>query len=602
MSKYEITIKKYDELLNSADIVEVISRYINVIKAGKNFKAICPFHNDTNPSMMISPSKQLYKCFVCGAGGNAINFVEKYEKLSYRQAAKKVAELVGFDSSAFADTQYISHVNQEFTPIYNCLNDISAFYQYTLLMVEGQEARIYLENRNITGDDLKQFKIGLAPEDGSKTIEFLQKKGHSLKTIEETGIISDLVTNQSDRNYGRIVFTLLDKDGKPIGFSGRRYKNNDKSPKYVNSPETRVFHKSEVLYNYSNAKIHARNVKFIYVLEGFMDVIALVKAGYQSTVAIMGTAFTVEHIKLLKELNVELRISLDGDFAGQSAMLKMIPMLDRANIAYRFVANFNDDRDPDDIYKAEGKQGLDKYLSQLIDKTEFTMNYYQKNSNLNSLEERKKFINDIMPFIVDLKSKLEIDDYINKLAEITKFSTSILMEMYNQRLKQLKQKESTSAVINNIDIQHTYKKQISALKYAERTVLVQMLNDQKAIDFYKNEIRLFVDEVYRYVANYLTLKKSEDSKNVYHNIINAINEDFKDDKEKLETFSEEVTQLIAVEDVTYNQGLLEDAKRHIVKLRKKESRLRKLEAQISNATTNTELAQIYEKNRGDKKS
>lgn len=592
MSSNNEILNNYDELLRTTDIVDVISRYIDVVKAGKNHKSVCPFHNDTNPSMMINGSKQIFKCFVCGTGGNAINFVEKYEKISYRQAAAKVADLVGFDSSIFKTNTNVSSQSTKDMQIYACLNDITQFYQFNLLTKEGQEARNYLTNRNIDENDIKMFKIGLAPEDGHKTIEFLKKKNYSIKVIEETGIISDLLNNPIDRNYGRIIFPLSDEDGRTVGFSGRRYKQNDTSPKYVNSPETKVFHKSNVLYNYDNAKIHARNTKYLYVLEGFMDVIALVKAGFNATVAIMGTAFTPEHLKLIKLLNVELRICLDGDYAGQLAMMKMVPLLDNARINYSFVANYDDNRDPDDVFRAEGKEGLEKYLLNLVGKTDFSLNYLIKSLNLKNLDDRKKLVNQIMPLISKLESKLEVDDYINKVASITNFSTNILYEMYKNTVQSEKNSANSQLLSQNVDIYGTFHGQISALKKAERTILLQMLNDKKAIDFYKTEIKTFIDEVYRYFAYYLVANRDKDNTNSYSSMINLINADFSDDEEKINKYTAEVTDLFDASDGNgiYNEGLLKDSKRRIDKQREKDLRKRKVDEAKSKATTNIELA------------
>lgn len=433
----------YTELLKQTKIVDIISRYITVTKHGSSHRALCPFHNDKNPSLMISDDKQIFKCFVCNEGGNAINFVQKYEHITYFEAAKKIAELVGFDHPDLKVAKYERYISPNLVPLYNCLNDLTSFYATALHTTEGNEAKKYLLNRNITQEMITKFDVGFAPFDGTQTVKFLQSKGFSLKNIEDIGVLNSLLTNPYDKNQGRIMFPIHDYDGQVVGFSSRKYRDNDDSAKYINSPETPVFHKTAILYNYHRAKEAARNAGYIYVLEGFMDVFALDASGITSVVALMGTAFTNEHIHLLRKLKVEIRLCLDGDDAGQMAMLKMIDTLTQADLAFRIVNNANDPRDPDDIYRSEGKKGLIDYLNNLVNSQEFSINYHRKNSKLRSVEERRDFVHKTMPHLLKLKSKLEVDDYINKIAEISSFSYDVLQDMYRSQKAKAEREDKT---------------------------------------------------------------------------------------------------------------------------------------------------------------
>ncbi len=582
----------YNELLKKTKIVDIISRYIDVTKHGNSHRALCPFHNDKNPSLMISDDKQIYKCFVCGEGGNAITFVQKYEHISYFEAARRVAELVGFDNPEFKEQRYVKPINQNLVPLYKCLTDLSSYYATVLQTKEGIDAKNYLVKRDITNEMIRKFALGYAPGDGSLTVKFLQSKGYSLKNIEDIGVLASLTNNPYDRNQGRIMFPIHDHDGQVVGFSSRRYKENDDSAKYINSPETPVFHKTSILYNYYNAKEAARAAGYVYVLEGFMDVFALDASGIKSVVALMGTAFTDEHINLLRKLKVEIRLCLDGDDAGQLAMLKMIDVLNNANLPYRIVNNADDDRDPDDIYRADGAKGLVDYLNNLIDGHEFAINYHQKHSKLRSVEERRDFIFKTMPQVLKLKNKLEVDDYLNKIADVSGFSYDILLDMYRSEKKKLEKKQN----LVNVNEKYPHRPILNRLQQAERLLVHQMINFPEAMDFYRKNGVKFTDEFNRYIASYLAYNKVEDRENIYAAIISDISERF-DDEQRQSLYKNQIIDLANDKVVSdgYNPDLVADA--YQVVIEEGESGLLKLkmEQELAQATNDLERAKIVAK-------
>ena len=356
----------YETVLKHADIVEVIKSFIPVTKKGKNYFAVCPFHDDTNPSLSISPEKQIFRCFVCGTSGNAISFVKKYKGLNQFEAMKLVAEISGFDDPRLHQTSKVV-VKKDDTAeaMLKCLKDLTLFYQYALTTEEGKEGLDYFNSRNLDDRLQSKFLLGYAYRDGKATCEYLQKKGHSIKTIEDIGI--GKMTNGfiTDKNAGRAIFPICNINGEVVGYSARRLGNGSEA-KYVNSPETYLFHKSKILYNYHNAKDKARNKKHIYVLEGFMDVFALEKVGIDNAVALMGTALTSDHIAMLRNLNCEIRMCLDGDLAGQSAMMEACRLFAKAGMSCRIVYNNNSSKDPDEILNSEGKDALIAYLNNLL--------------------------------------------------------------------------------------------------------------------------------------------------------------------------------------------------------------------------------------------
>lgn len=488
----------FEDVLKSANIVDVLSSYINVTKKGRNYVALCPFHDDRNPSLMISSEKQIYKCFVCGAGGNAITFVRDFEKISIGEAVQKVASIIGFTDERLKSYREERPIDSRLIPLYKCLTDLTEYYQYCLTTEEGQIATEYLNKRKISSAIQKTYKIGYALQNGEATVMFLQQRGHSIKTIERVGILGGSIEHPTDRNRGRLIFPITNIDGQVIGFSARRLNDKSAEAKYVNSPETEIFHKSEVLYNIDKAKDSARHDGYIYVLEGFMDIFALVEAGIKSTVALMGTFLTSEHLKILRNLNVEIRICLDGDEPGQAAMLKISETLSQNQYKYRIVNNDGDTRDPDDIYQASGVNGLKTYLNNLLSGVDFAFNYYSNHSQLDKGTEREKLAQKMLPIIAKAPSELLAEDYLKKLSHLTGFPLRSLSKEY-RRYKN-KNANDPQVAVNDF---HPERPLMQRLQLAEHEILLQMLQSPEAVNFYQKEIGYFYHDIYRNIANFL---------------------------------------------------------------------------------------------------
>ena len=488
-----------DDILKQADIVNVISSYINVIRKGRSFVSLCPFHDDKNPSMMISKEKQIFKCFVCGAGGNAISFVEKYERIPFAQAIRKTAEIIGFSDIRLTKPYEQVHVDETLVPLHECIEDLTTYYQYGLATEEGADAREYLEKRHIDQDQQERFRLGYAIKDGKGTISFLEQKGYSLKTIESIGIALAKANGTSDSNAGRLIFPIQDIDGKVIGYSARKLFDETEGPKYVNSPETKLFHKSSILYNFHNAKLSAKHDGYIYVLEGFMDVFALDKIGIKSAIAIMGTALTKEQALILRRLNVEIRLCLDGDSAGQMAMMRIMSVFDAVGLKYRLVSEPGNEKDPDDILQNEGEERLRKYLNMLVDPFEFALNYYQNTNPLGSLEDRQKVINHFLPTLIQIPKGIDLDNRIFKLAKVTRFEPQAIAKFVEEGRN--KSRVTTVQVANLPEMEFKpFRKDLRRLQNAERQLLYNMFQDKSAVSFYEENVQFFYIEVYRHIA------------------------------------------------------------------------------------------------------
>ena len=486
------------DVLDHCNIVEVISSFLTVTKKGKNYVAICPFHDDTNPSMVISPEKKMFKCFVCGTGGDAISFVSKYLHISYRDAMKKVAEISGYNDPRLEENKPVKPVDQKKAALIKCLKDLTLYYSYALNTEEGKEGLEYFESRHLDASMRDKYRLGYSPRDGKSTIEFLQNRGHSLKTIEDTGVA--IVNNNGyfDRSQGRVVFPIADAEGNVIAYSARRMKDGPEA-KYVNSPESYLFHKSNVLYNYHIAKDKAKIAGHIYVLEGFMDVFALSKIGIDNAVAIMGTALTADHIALLRQLNVEIRLCLDGDLPGQTAMMKCCKVLEDSGLKVFVVDNRGSSKDPDEILNTEGPEQLRVYLNKLLNRVDFVLNYYKNSNPLQTSEQKKKLIGEFLPILLKIQSQLEFDNYIHKLADITGYDYQSIKDLV-VRARSKHDEEEAKQVVYQF---HPERKALRRLEMAERELLYQMLHNPEAVVFYEHNVDGFYDEMYRSIANFI---------------------------------------------------------------------------------------------------
>lgn len=493
-----------DSLLKASDIVTVISSYISVTKKGRSYLALCPFHDDKHPSLNISKEKQIFKCFSCGAGGNAITFIEKYEKISFDQAVRKLADLVGFHDPRLAKEAYKAPVNPTLEPLYKCINDLETYYKYALTIEEGKKASDYLSARHIDASQIARYGLGYSPMDGQKTVAYLQAKGHSLKSIEDIGIALAKAQGTADSNAGRLIFPLADPDGQVVGFSARRLGNED-TAKYVNSPETKIFEKSKILYNYHLAKNTAHHDGYVYLLEGFMDVMALEKAGMSSAVALMGTNLSGEQVSLLRRLNCEVRLCLDGDAAGQEGMMRMIGRLNKAALPFRIVSNPNDLRDPDDILQESGPAALRESMGHLVDAFDFQLNYYINVKKLETPEDKKKAFNYFVPYLRNVPAGIERDNYIVKLSKATGFEERAIREQIKIAPSNLTIASDEVGYGDQMEMEmlHPEKRYVKRLVLAERETLYYMLQNPDAVAFFEKTIDSFYDDVYNEIANYV---------------------------------------------------------------------------------------------------
>ena len=494
-----------DSVLKNSDIVSVISSFIPVTKKGRSYVALCPFHDDKNPSLSISKEKQIFKCFVCGTGGNAIGFVEKYLKIPFMEAVRKVAEISGYHDPRLTSEAPQIKVDEGRKRLLDCINDLAAFYRYSLSIPEGEKAREYLQKRNLDAQQQAKYQIGYAPLDGQTTIKFLQAKGHSLKAIDDIGIALAKTEGTSDHNAGRLIFPLWDPKGQVVGFSARQLEK-DGTSKYINTSETPLFHKGSILYNYHNVAVSARRDGYCYLLEGFMDVMALEKAGLPNAVALMGTSLTPDQVNLLRRLGCEIRIGLDGDNPGQVASMKAATMLSKAGLPVRIVDYQGDLRDPDDILQQEGGEALKARMERLLDPIDFALAYYTVTKRLESSKERQALLERFLPYLRSKPAGIEFEDTLVKVAEATSYKPEAIRELLRQSQTDVAPAEGEEKTLYRRKAGRGKSKEaymLDRLYAAERMLLFYMMHEPEAIEFYNQSVGNFRHSLYEEAANYI---------------------------------------------------------------------------------------------------
>ena len=381
--------EKIDEIRQSVDIVDVMGQYLELHKKGKNYMAICPFHDDNHPSLSISQSRQIYKCFVCGNGGNVFTFIQEYLKVPFVEAVMKVAEFGHVDMSGYSLEKRVVKVDEALAPLYDMHAFALKLYMYYLYTQSGKQALDYLRHRGFDDELIKLFGIGYAPE---KSIlhERFQKEGYTEVAQVKSGLVLENERHY-DRFHDRVMFPLYDEFGKVVGFSGRVYKAQDKNSKYMNSPESDIFIKGKTLYNYHRAKEAVRQAGFVYINEGFMDVIAMHRAHHDNCIALMGTALTKDHLRMLKRMTRTIHLCLDGDMAGQAAAMKSSDLLTSQGFEVKIVL-LPDGRDPDEILSTEGIEGLDTVLKDTLSPIDFMMAFECSRLDLRNYEDRKALL------------------------------------------------------------------------------------------------------------------------------------------------------------------------------------------------------------------
>lgn len=405
--------KTMNMIREKTDIVDVISSNIPLSPKGKNFFGVCPFHDDSNPSMCVSKEKQIYTCFSCHETGNVFKFLMEYEHITFQEAVKKCADMVGINLNI--GPVKLSN-SEKYKELYEIYEVSSKFYQNNLKTSMAGDAREYLNARGITDEIVKEFGIGLALKERNLLTKLLFNKKYSENDLLRSGLVNKNEYGLNDIYYNRIMFPLTDLLGKVIGYSGRIYSGEDNTSKYINTRETEIFKKGEILYNYHRAKEECRKTNSVIVMEGFMDIISAYVAGVKNTIAPMGTAVTKEQALLIKKLAPEVILCFDGDSAGQKATISCSDELQKLGVTPKVIM-FDDGVDPDDYIKSNGIQEFIEKINNPISIMDFKLLYLKKNKNLDNAEDMASYVNEIIIELNKIKDEVLKEITIKKVCE-----------------------------------------------------------------------------------------------------------------------------------------------------------------------------------------
>ena len=474
-----------NEIRRKTDIVDIIGERIPLVARGKNFFGVCPFHDDSNPSMCVSREKQIYTCFSCHATGNVFTFLMNYEHIDFKETLRYLGEKVGVNVSGIQ----IKQKSNKFDKLYDAYKFSVKYFQNNLSSSFGKMARSYLASRGITDEIIKEFEIGLSLESRDDLTKLLIKKEYDLAVLNRIGLSSD----DHDIYNDRIMFPLYDVSGNVVGFSGRIYKDNGQN-KYLNTKETDIFKKGEMLYHYHIAREECRLKKSVIVMEGFMDVIRASTIGIKNTVALMGTALTKEQIALIKRLSNNIILCLDGDGPGVKAATSIGEELLNQGVEVKVVM-LPDNDDPDSFILKHGKDRFIGLVENAVNFSDFKISKLKENVNFKSDEEKANYINAVLKETVKIDDPIRVEVVLKRLAKEFDIGYNTLEMRFNDF------KDEKKVIVQQIEIPKT--KVIKKDKYSKAVeqILYFMLNNDWAVSQVEKERLIFPSEETRVLSS-----------------------------------------------------------------------------------------------------
>ena len=523
--------EELNRIRTSVNIVDVIGSNINLLKKGKNYFGICPFHDDHTPSMSVSEERQIYTCFVCGATGNVFSFLRDYENISFMEAVNKVANMSGIK----IDDRI--NIVKRYDKEYKIYDLALKFYKNNLKSENGKKAKIYLHNRGITDDIINEFDIGVSFNDNNLS-KLLISKNYSEKMLVDIGI-SNVKDEVFDIFRNRIMFPIHDPNGNPVAFSARIY-NNEVESKYINTKETYIFKKGEILFNYHRARIDAKKKKSLILCEGQMDAIRIFSSGVKNVVATMGTALTKEHIKLIKKLNCKVILNMDSDKAGINAA-KINGDLLKQNDIDVYVVTLSGAKDPDEYILKYGIESYKNVIEHAIKLFDFKINTFKQDKNLNNIDELNNYVNSVIDELNKTDDDILKNITINKLSEDYKLDKDLLLS------KLIKKEEP----IKEIKIEKVKKIQKQNIKAVEE-ILYYMMNNVKYAKIFTKELNYIPDKLYfdiekdiqAYIilnntinlADFISYEVNNGKEKIINSIVSAHNNDIEMNEEEFKNY------------------------------------------------------------------
>lgn len=488
-----ISNEEINEIRSRANIVDIISGYLQVSSKGKNYVALCPFHNDHSPSLIISPEKQIFNCFTCRTGGNVFSFVMKYENVSFAEAVSIVAKKVGFN---LKNDVFVKSENK-YSKDYEIYEYAMKYYLNNINTTDGSKAREYLLKRGINETIIKEFKLGYSGSSKDTFYKLATNKGWDIETLNKLGLINKVNENVYDTFINRVVIPIENLKGEVVGFTGRIFNGEDNTAKYLNTKETEIFKKSSLLFNYHNAKNYIRDRKSVIVVEGNMDAIKMSAKGFKNVVALMGVALSKEQIDILKRLKVPVILMLDNDNAGEEATIKNGESLINSGVDTK-VVRLSGAKDPDEYLEKFGIDAMQNNIDKAIKYIDFKIECLKKDKDLSNME-------DLITYVKEVINSINGEDDLTKEIILSKISKdyAIDIDILKSNLKTEVKKDVKKEEV--VDVRD---KKITKYQKASHKVLYYMLMDSKYINLYKNTLGYFKERIERVLASEIVYYES----------------------------------------------------------------------------------------------
>lgn len=556
----EETIEK---IRQSIDIVDVISEYVQLKKQGRNYFGLCPFHGEKSPSFSVSPDKQIFHCFGCGAGGNTFSFLMGIEGISFLESVKLIAEKAHIEIPELVVISDEKSGSQDTKLIIDAHELLKKFYHHILINTkEGQFALDYLMNRGFTKETIDQFEIGYALDSWDFATQFLEKRGFTKQLLEKSGLVIKKDNGEFfDRFRNRVMFPICDNQGHAVAFSGRVLGKEE--PKYLNSPETVVFNKSKILYHFHQARLHIRKRSQVILFEGFADVISANQAGLQHSIATMGTSLTQEQAKIIRRNVEQVIVCYDSDSAGIEAAVRASNIL-RDVGCYVKIAVMPEGEDPDDYIR---KFGADQFINDVIGASltyvSFKLQYLRRGKNLQDEGDKIRYIEEALNEISQLEKAIERDHYMRQIALEFSISLDALKQQHSQINKQQKnKKDNVDWNRNNIaSTRFQQKKLLPAFHKAEQLLLAHMLRSRDIALRVQESIQgSFNIEVHNAIVTYLYAYYEEGNEPNISSFLQKIHD------EKLQRIISEIAMININEEASDKE--LQDYINHVLNYKK----------------------------------
>lgn len=484
-----------EEVVSRNDIVDVISGYIKLKKSGSSYVGLCPFHNEKSPSFSVSGTKQMYHCFGCGVGGNVITFVMEYENYTFPEAVKMLADRAGI---ALPVMEYSGEDRRERdikTKLLEINKIAATFYYHQLKSPAGQSGLDYLKKRQLSDKTINTFGLGYAPQLTGDLYRMLNEKGYDDELLKESGLFT-YEKGIREKFWNRVIFPIMDINNKVIGFGGRVM--GDGKPKYLNSPETKLFDKSKNLYGLNVARSSRKNN--LIICEGYMDVISMHQAGFNQAVASLGTALTPGHARLMKRYTDNVLITYDSDEAGVKAALRAIPILKEAGLSTK-VINMRPYKDPDEFIKALGTEAFQERIDKAENSFMYEIGIIEKNYNRSDPESETAFEREVANKLVQFSEKLERDNYMKAVCRQFMIPEDGMREMVIRIGSQGGIIPRQTQPVRRVE--PARKKKEDGIRQAEKILLTWMIEDGDIYDKVSEYIQPddFIDPLFKDVAS-----------------------------------------------------------------------------------------------------